>query len=443
MKKIFSILALVCFIIAFSCACAKDKGGSSSNITENESIYSKNETSSLAQTSSKQEDVIESSSKKEESSQTSVISSEIEQEEQEASSETESKQPIRGIKPADALGVGMYHFSLDWTYNYSKEENPRENASLEDKIEEFRDVVEAGYVNTIICPSSYLNNDEMWDILIKNKVSVWVSMWNFYDSSKKSYAEWAEPYEKELDKLKTNKERWELFCGFHHEENIWRGQSNADFLEMTESLYRKYGKRNMPVFATGEFTGYEGNQNQIDMDATNMKKINPKALAYVTDTAFDSYSVDVRDGYGNGTYIAKINKTYPNVVDGKTYYSEYTKIMLDLYDHDVNVWYFPCGYTTYLWSGLRADESYCLAHLNFFKELLEEQKYQGGMFLYTYQQFSNAAELGLQSHLLVTKNFGEIKLRPKEDKWLTYSERLKEIAAEYKETLARHATFNK
>lgn len=174
-----------------------------------------------------------------------------------------------------------------------------------------------------------------------------------------------------------------------------------------------------------------------------MKKVNPKALAYVTDTAFDSYSIDVRDGYGNGSYIDKINKTYPNVVDGKTYYSEYTKIMLDLYDHDVNVWFFPCGYTTYLWSGLRADESYCLAHLNFFKELLEEQEYQGGMFLYTYQQFSKKEELGLQSHLIVKDENDNLKLRPDEDKWTYFSFRLKAIAAEYKETQARHAVFNK
>lgn len=274
MKKILSILALFCFVIAFACACAEDKGNVSSNITENESVYSQNKTSSIMETSSKKEDVSsknENSSKKEESTSSILSSQQEKQEEQEEqediSSETESKQPIRSVKPADALGVGMYHFSLSWTYNYSDEKDPNADASMEDRLEELRDVIEAGYVNTIICPASYLNNDEMWDILIKNKVSVWLSMYNFYDSSKQSYGEWAEAYETELDKLKKNKERWELFCGFHHEENIWRGQSNADFLEMTESLYRRYGKRNMPVFATGEFTGYEGNQNQIDMDA--------------------------------------------------------------------------------------------------------------------------------------------------------------------------------
>ena len=113
--------------------------------------------------------------------------------------------------------------------------------------------------------------------------------------------------------------------------------------------------------------------------------------------------------------------------------------MLELLDHDVNVWFYPCAYTPNLWGGGRADEDYCLAHLNFFDELLSEQKYQGGLMLYTYTQFSNPNEIGLQSHLVVQNLEGDVLLRPNEMKWYRYSARLGEITTKYKETKARLA----
>ena len=177
---------------------------------------------------------------------------------------------------------------------------------------------------------------------------------------------------------------------------------------------------------------------QINMDGKDMRKINPAALKYVTDTAFDSYSVDVRAGAPNGGKYTEWQNVSPDIVDGESYYREYTEAMLSLYDHDVNVWFYPCAYTTSLWGGIngqsRADEEYCLAHLNFFDGLLDEQEYPGGMILYTYSQFSNPNELGMQSHLIVKYPDGSLKLRPEEEKWEYYSFRVKSLTEYYKKT---------
>lgn len=446
MKKFLSIFAVFCLILVFVCACTpKDNQGSSSEVADIESVYSEIQTSSVSvsEVSSKEEP---SSSKKEEISSEESSSKKTQRPTRPSDeiSSTESSDLIKNVHPSKALSIGMYHFSPYWTYNYSDTKNPRYEASDEDRFEEFNDVVSAGYVNTAIVPKSYIAHEKMWEIAIENDLSIWMSC-DKYNSKNGtvSIESFISSIDKKIQIVKSNPEWWEHFCGFHWDEPFLNKQSNADYLTMTEALYKKYGKRIMPAVATGSFTKYEGNENQIDMSATDIKKINPKALAYTTDIGFDSYSVDVREEYGNGTYIDEVNQTYPSIVDGKTYYSEYTKMLLSLFEHDVNVWFYPCAYTTYLWNKGRANEEYCLAHLEFFKQLLEEQRYQGGIFLYTYQQFSNEMELGLQSHLVIKRHNGKIKLRPGDTKWEKYSDRLKAVVKEFKGTYARQAVFDK
>ena len=338
------------------------------------------------------------------------------------------------IPGQNALAITMYHFNISRTTNYDGTGHTR--------FEELEDIFYNGYCNNIILSGAgELEYEVLTDMLIKYNVSYWICPHAFFDSRYTTIEEYMKQFDY-LEEVRKNKDLWDLFLGFHFDENIWRGQSNADFLAMTKALYEKFGKRNFPVFATGEFTGYEGNQNQINMDANNMQKVNPSALKYVTDVAFDSYSVDVREGYSNGSYINQLNSTYPNIIDGKSYYAEYTKILLDLFDHDVNVWYFPCAYRTYLWSGDYSNEFYCIAHLKYFAELLEKQEFQGGLCLYTYEQFSSN-DISLKKRLVVNnKKTGEQILWPNETKWKHYSNVFKEITTKFRSTLARHAEFN-
>ena len=172
-------------------------------------------------------------------------------------------------------------------------------------------------------------------------------------------------------------------------------------------------------------------------------KVAPEALKYVTDIAFDSYCVDVRFGFENGGFIERIQQKFPGVVDGKTYYSELTKHLVKLVGHDVNVWFFPTTYTTQLWRGGRADEGYCLGHLEYFCELLMQQKYQGGLCLYNYKNHpTRLQEFGLGTHLVVPDENGKQKLWSSIPNWETYSECLKNATRKFKETKARLAEFD-
>ena len=333
---------------------------------------------------------------------------------------------MANVNPTDALSIGIYHFNPTRTHNYGD--------SYEKRMEEFEDVLKQGYFNTVIVNLDYINDDEFWRIVLENDCTVWQNCWTFFDSEKQTIDEFLKPTDDALKILKTNPERWERYCGFHFDEPIWRGQSNADFLEQTKAMRERYNKRIFPVFATGEFFDSEGNAMQIKMDAKNMRKVKPEALKYVTDVAFDSYSVDVREGYGNGNYINEMHGKLEGIVDGKTYYSELAKYLEAKVDHDVNYWFFPTSYTTGLWRGGRVGEGFCQGHLNYMAELVKTFKHPGGLLLYTYYQWGNPAEFGLQSHLLIKDEEGKIKLRPEQEKWWDYSADLRRITKEFKET---------
>lgn len=456
LKKSLSILIVIAISAAFMCGCKGSDNDNISSVTTSDAAYSETESSSVSfesqknsQSESKTSSISQSDNKtssKETESEKPNNNQQTQTNSTNTSSNTVSSQSSSKVNNNSSssantssstqsssvtvtlkgkTSVGIYHFQPHWTTNYGTTEALR--------MQEFEDVLKQGYFNTVIVSSAYLNNDTFWEICERYDISVWLSVYNFYDSSKTNINAFIAGIDEYVSVLKQNKARWDRFCGFHHEETIWRGQSNADLLSETEALYKKYGKRNFMVFATGEFSSSEG--NDIDMDVAKVKKVKPEALKYMTDVAYDSYSVDVRDGASNGNKYSEWQKVCPNIVDGKSYYTEYAKLLLKYCEHDVNVWFFPCAFTYSLWGGLnglmRADEAYCIAHLEFFKELLDKQKYKGGLMLYTYQQFSNVKELGMQSKLVVTDENGNQLLRPNESKWHNYSALLKNITKGY------------
>ncbi len=438
-KVIVAIMAISVFAVTLcSCAGGGNESVSSTVANEESQTYSSENTTTSAVVSDEEDESSsepESSSSKTEdestSSKASVNVSRPPKNDKNSSSETSSvTYSESSVSYANAdLQIGAYHFSPQWATNYGESDAQR--------YQEFEDVVKSGYFNTFATKWANLVNPDLWEICEKYDLTVWMDTGKF-DSSEETIEEYIESVDYFVGQLVKNPKWWARFNGFHFDEPIWNGQSNADFLTMTQALYRKYGKRIFPVFATGEFTAYEGNQLQINMNAKDMKKVNPMALKYVTDVGFDSYGVDVREGAKNGNKYSDWQKVSPNIVDGESYYVEHTKKLLSLFNRDVNVWFFPCAYTTSLWGGLdgidRANEDYCLAHLNFFDSLLKKQINQGGIMLYTYYQFSNSSELGLQSHLVVPDVNGNQKLRPSEDKWENFSQRLAELTKEYKKT---------
>ncbi len=360
---------------------------------------------------------------------------------------TKSESIKKNVDPSEALQIGAFHFNPKWTVNYADAGVEDEDIPEDIRIRELSDVLSAGYFNTFQVELDYAANKKMWQVCVQNDVSVWILLYDYYDSSKTTLKKYMAKVDEAVSVIKSNPEWWDNFCGFVFEESIWRGQTNEDFVAESEALYKKYGKRNHVVLATGEFTEVEGNEIQLGVSADKMKKILPSSFKYCTDVAFDSYGVDVRDGASNGgsqRYRQWSAAAGGNIYDGKSYYIEHTKLLVRLAGHDVNVWFYPCAYSTSgLWGGLnglyRADEAYCLAHLNFFDSLLKEQEYRGGIILYTYTQFSDVNETGLQSRLVVKNSSGKQLIRPNESKWTKYSARLKELTTEYKKTEAKLA----
>lgn len=418
-KKIMSFVVILSSVLALACSCAKEPQLVSSAVTQSDKM------SSIIVTSSKNE---ETSSKKETSSKTETSSkpevSSKEQEDIETSSkkgvsrpsETESESVIVPVK--DTVGIGAFHFSPYWTYNYGKDKSTR--------YEEFEDVLKAGYFNSIIVNRSVFTDAEMWGICARYGVTVWMDMWSFYDSEKQSLDEYLSSIYEQIEVIKPYGEWWNLFQGFHYEETVWRGQKNEDYLAVSKALYQKYGKRNFAVFALGEF---EENHKYPDMtlEFANEKKImHPSSFDYLTDVSFDSYGADVRD---EGPAIS--SSKFSEIYDGKSYYRVYTDVLKKATGHSANIWYFPTAFAVKSSGITIGDEGFCLGHLEFFHKLLMEQEHRGGLMLYTYQQFDED-DYGLQSRLVLKDEEGNQKLRPNEEKWKRYSVRLKEITEEYK-----------
>ena len=436
-KVLSAVLVLIMSALFFSsCAGEKKENDTSSKTAEKE--YSSQVTSVENEASSKKEEISsikEDSSKNEEASQKETSSKKFQR-----PSETESGSVKVTVDPSKTKGIGVYHFSPGWADHYA------EKPTDDQRYEEFEDVLKSGYFNTVVGVEL---EPRFWEICEKYEVSVWMNIWTLYDTkSSKPEINNLEKYVANIDKtisvIKANPKWWSRFQGFFYDEPIWRGQKNEDYLAITRTLYQKYGKRNFPVFATGVLIGVEGNELQLGQTADANKKVLPFALEYTTDVAYDSYSVDVRDGASNGGYIERVRKeaNLPGIVDGKSYYREIANSMLRITGHPANIWFFPTAYRTNLWGGLNGDthvtEEFSVAMLDFMRDLLEEYDYQGGLMLYNYQKFSNAHALA--EVLVVKDENGRNKLCPEGyegKKWNSYCYLIKEITKEYKANEAR------
>ena len=303
------------------------------------------------------------------------------------------------------------------------------------------DVIAAGYVNALSSREN-LKKDDFWELILKYDLTVWYSEYATYNSSKKTIDQHFKTLYDIVDNhIKPYPERWERFNGFWFDEHIWRGETNEDFRTVTKTLYQKYGKRTYAVVATGEISGIEGNEDLIGTSADEMNKMLPEAFEFVTDAAFDSYGIDVREGAPNNNIADRYKDEMPGIVDGPSYYREYAQLLLRLVGHKVNIWFLPCAYTCTISGGIdglkKANEDYCLAHLNFFYDELEMHEYAGGLMLYVYglsEKSENGGTRGLKYHLVVEGDIDSAevyKLHPETKKWKKYSKRLREIVAKY------------
>ena len=344
-----------------------------------------------------------------------------------------------GMKASASKGnleIGIYHMNPSFTDDNGKDANSR--------IKEFEFMLSQGYCNTVILSVDFCNYDAIWDAIVKYDVTAWLGVYEFFNSSKVSLETFLNRIDKTLTAAKKTEERWNRFNGFFYDEVILRGETNADYLAMTKAFFEKYEKRNFCCFSTSEFTDYEGNEQQLGLGSKSLTKIMTEALAYTTDAVFDSYSYDVRPGANNGGKMLTIRQTYPEITDGLSYYRVMMKELLKQFDHDVNVWFFPTSYTTWMWGQYRADEAVCQAHLEGLTSLLKEQKNQGGILLYTFMDWrdKNPNELGLRSTLELVDENGNYVLFPDVPKWKSYSAKLKNTVREFTTSSVNQVVFS-
>ena len=326
------------------------------------------------------------------------------------------------------LELGIYHSVMRYCTNYGTDFASRER--------EFADVVKQGYFNTyMIAMNEYMLTELKY--ISEAGATFWLSSPGFSTARGDDINKVMQDTKVYIDLIK-DAGCYDLFQGWFWDEPIWHGMPNSDYLILTEALYKTFGKRSCPVFATGEFTNSEG--NDLGISADEMNKILPATCKYLTDVGFDSYSVDVRDGASNGgknKYDQWSAATGRTIQSGKEYYRAFAAYLREYVGHDVNYWWWPTAYTNSLWGGLggikTADEEFCIAHLNFMCEEAMKDELAGGVMLYTYPVTSTGNYLSFAQVMDVKGDTGDWAIQPEIEKWEEYCKILREWCKKFNE----------
>lgn len=330
------------------------------------------------------------------------------------------------------LEISAWQFNPKWTTSYGLD--------MKDRVRELDDLLSNGYLNSVILEVEHFATEELWQVLEKHKVKVWFCVWKVFDSTKETLEQFVEPFDRQVDFIRDNPNRWEMFNGFCYDETFIRGETEEDFISLTKHFYEKYNKRNFPVMAVLEFC-------ELWRAPHTPPQVTSKAFEYVTDVAFDVYAIDVRDGATNtnerGGGLPEAQYYFPQITDGKSFFKILTEAMLERANRPMNVWFYPSAHAYNAFCSLegttRENEDYCLGHLNFFNEYLKEFEHAGGLVLYTYFHVDSYPDdlYCMHSFLEVKDENGNQKIRPKDNVcWKKYSDRLRELTAEYRETEA-------
>lgn len=426
-RSIIALILVVFLILPTMIGCKKPNTAGSNNSSTIASEEQAND-SSVAQS--------DNESKKESSKVSTTSTVKDNQEDDEETSSTTQSQSVKVNR--DGLKIGIYHMSMYWCDSYGTDFESRER--------EFRENVEAGYFNTYFLNVNDLGKGYLLkeiEIIAKHGYTFWLAMDKFNSDSEiytleQSLQFHSDQLEMVINAITKMGYRDNLM-GMIWDEPIWNGQTNKDFLAESEMFYKKFGLRTFPVFATGEFSGIEGNLNT---PSEKMGKVAKEALKYVTDVAFDSYGVDVRldDKYVNGSqanrYSAWAQELGVEVKNGRDYYIGYKELLKKRVGHDVNIWYFPTAYNWPISNGGEADEEFCIAHLKFMAEDLMKEKHQGGIALYTY--YAHQSErISFAQRCDITDKKGKYTRYPEHKKWVNYCKVLRETKAKFDSVKAK------
>ena len=292
-------------------------------------------------------------------------------------------------------------------------------------LEEFTDVVNEGYFNTYFLSLDANILDQM-KVIAKSGGTVWISTTrNVTEANIDSIIDDIKYYLDLLDKSGYK----DLVNGIYWYEPLWNGTiTNSEFLKLTQAIYQKLGLRNFPTFAPHNFVGATGNESEEQADKDNI--ILPSSLKYVTDISFTSYRYDVRDGAKiSETKLNELHNTIsPKIKTSGDYYIYLQEKLHNYTGHPVNTWYYACAYDINVTVGLdglqKADEGYCVGHLEFMADDVLKSEYQGGIIIHKY--YIKNGGIGFQRHLPIMER-GRYKYYPNEEKWENYGRALKKV----------------
>jgi len=320
--------------------------------------------------------------------------------------------------------VGMMCFSL---YMRSTDNL---GGDVESRRAYFEKMVNSGYFNQYLLPMDDWAVMEA-EIIAKAGGSFWFITSKDGEMVENSLDEYIQRIENRIKELEAAGLE-EYLNGFFWDEPLLGSRiSNDQFLKLTRVIYEKFGLRNFAVFATGEFTRLEGNEDELPPDI-KIGKITTHGMRYLTDVGFDAYSTDVRDEAPNGgaeQYKIWQKEISPNVVDGKSYYTEHRRLITERAGHPVNYWHFPCTWDDGLYGGvdgiMTADEGYWNAHLDLLAQDVLDYDYPGGICLYTFRRVDKDTRVCFERRMDLKDENGNWLVWPEVEKFTEYSEKVR------------------
>jgi len=308
--------------------------------------------------------------------------------------------------------------------------------SNEEMLAETQAVLQSGYVNTIFASPGTTDESlahfmSVIELCKQYNCKFWV-----YDSKWNSDSESLDYYLQKKDaivsRIKSVDGAWDLFLGFNWDEPFLGRMTNEEFREMTKYLYLKYQKRIFPILGTSVL-----NEQLIALDnLSGVEAPTAYGLEYVTDIGWDNYAYDVResaesDPQQNSRLATLSNALGVTLTTADDFYRYLHDQTMQKFNHPVNVWFLPCAYNAGPWTGEAVDEAYCIAHLNYFNNLLTETTAQyanqrsGGIGLFTYD---SSTFVGLVKRLPIYVNGNLICTEEAySTKWTSLSDAIKTV----------------
>lgn len=315
--------------------------------------------------------------------------------------------------------------------------------SVEDHFKEVETIIEDGYIDSLYIhhvkeedPDTIKRLRGVLKLCLKHNITCWLYCHPFH-SNEEPIEDYFARVERTVEEIKSIDGAWDIFSGFYWDEPFLNKQTNQDFHDITKGLYEKYGKRLYTCFSSNMLC-------RGIADVCNIPKEReipePWAVKYLTDAGWDNYAYDIRESVkGNKGQAERLNQLSEGAgetfVTADDFYQFVQRKLVELFDHPINMWMYPCAYNAGSYSYLPVNEDYCVSQVDYFEKFLDEtsEKYAhqttAGMCMFTY---NSRIFIGLVKHLPI-KIDGKMLCTEEgfEEKWYEMEKAIKRVKNAY------------